>query len=161
MGKISRTWLYAKAMTNTGIAIARASRRPSSVWTSSATKAFSGPYSAEGNLRRNPASSRHLLQGRQLDPCRPNCGPQQEIRGAQANHPHQGNQALSATQGLPLHPRPVTKPHGFTECLRAEDKPFAPKPTHASVAASNTRCDVLGSSGSLGGPRIKRRNRFI
>ena len=48
-------------------------------------------------------------------------------RASRADHSHQRHLALSSTQGLPLAPRPVTSPYGFTEYLRVTRGLLSPK----------------------------------
>src|SRR5438034_1400016 len=66
-------------------------------------------------------SCRHLLQGRQLDPRRPNHWTRKEVHRPPSDHPHQGHLALPAAQGLRQSAVPIASAfgfaNGFTECL--------------------------------------------
>jgi hypothetical protein len=62
------------------------------------------PPGADGNLRRDAPTSRHLLPGSQLDQGRSNRQAWQKVSHPHAHPASQGHLALSAAQELPLNP---------------------------------------------------------
>ena len=72
---------------------------------------------------------RDLLQGRQLDPCRPDHRARQEQPSAPSDHPDQGHLAVALAQGLRSRPVRIVGPQrqrvgfGFTECLLTRFRP--------------------------------------
>jgi hypothetical protein len=73
-------------------------------------------------------SPRHLLQGCQLGPRRPNRRTRQKVHGPPPNRPHQGHLAVPPAQELRERALPVALVRGFTEYLPKKDLASLPSP---------------------------------